>query len=64
LPLHKLLPLDIRGACFAISKNVLVDVPTTEDVVATWEDLCDPVHYGQLSVRAEDFWSHDLGKLL
>jgi hypothetical protein len=31
--LHKLLPFDIGKACLAISKNVLVDVPTTEDVV-------------------------------
>jgi len=42
--LHKLLPFDIEEACLAISKNVLVDVPTTEDVVATREDSCNPVH--------------------
>jgi hypothetical protein len=31
---HKMLPLDIGEACLAINKNVLVDVPATEDVVA------------------------------
>jgi len=41
---HKLLPLDIGEACLTISKNVLVDVPTTEDVVAAREDSCNPVH--------------------
>jgi hypothetical protein len=29
-----MLPLDIGEACLAINKNVLVDVPATEDVVA------------------------------
>ncbi len=42
--LHKLLPLDIGEACLVISKNVLVDVPTTEDVVVAREDSCNPVH--------------------
>ncbi len=42
--LHKLLPLDIGEVCFTISKNVFVDVPTTKDVVATRENLCNPVH--------------------
>jgi hypothetical protein len=42
--LHKLLPLDIGEACLAISKNVLVDVPATEDVVATRKDSCNLVH--------------------
>jgi hypothetical protein len=44
LSLQKLLPFDIGETCLAISKNVLVDVPTTEDVVAAWEDSCNPVH--------------------
>jgi hypothetical protein len=38
------LPLDIGEVCFTISKNVFVDVPTTKDVVATRENLCNPVH--------------------
>jgi len=42
--LHKLLPLNIEEACLAISKNVFVDVPATEDVVAAQEDLCNPIH--------------------
>jgi hypothetical protein len=42
--LHKLLPLDIGEACLVISKNVLVDVPATEDVVAAREDSCNPIH--------------------
>jgi hypothetical protein len=42
--LHKLLPLNIGEACFAISKNVLIDVPTTEDVVAARENSCNPIH--------------------
>ncbi len=42
--LHKLLPLDIGKACLAINKNVFVDVPTIEDVVAAREDSCNPVH--------------------
>jgi hypothetical protein len=41
--LHKLLPLDIKETCLAISKNV-VDVPATEDVVAAQEDSCNLVH--------------------
>jgi hypothetical protein len=41
---HKLLALNIEEACLAISKNVLVDVPAIEDVVAAREDLCNPVH--------------------
>ncbi|CAK9274823.1 unnamed protein product [Sphagnum jensenii] len=43
--LHKLLPLDIGEACLAISNNVLVDVPTTEDVVAAREDSCNLIHW-------------------
>jgi uncharacterized protein YecA (UPF0149 family) len=42
--LHKLLPLDIKEACLAISNNVLVDVPATGDVMAAREDSCNPVH--------------------
>jgi len=42
--LHKLLPLDIGETCLVTSKNVFVDVPTIEDVVAAQEDSCNPVH--------------------
>ncbi|CAK9859929.1 unnamed protein product [Sphagnum jensenii] len=41
---HKLLPLDIREACLAISKNVFVNVPTIEDIVVAREDSCNPIY--------------------
>lgn len=62
--LHKLMSLDIEELCLAISKHVLVDMPTTEDVGATREDSCDSVYQGQFSVRVYDLRSHHLQKLL
>jgi hypothetical protein len=42
--LYKLLPFNIGKTCLAISKNVLIDVPATEDVVVAQEDSCNPIH--------------------